>query len=85
MPLFTIILDYRGGTYIRQARGSSPKKALTSSVKSFDVFSPKGKEQVALAISQEEIVRVDGTSGVWCISALARGELALLHIVATAE
>jgi hypothetical protein len=81
--LFTIILDYRGGTYIRQARARSPKKALLKSLQDFDVVSPTTKTQIAWEIANENIVEVAGTRGVWCTSATLRGKLGLFHIVAT--
>jgi len=48
--LFTIVLDYRGGTYIRQARGRSPKKALLQSIQDFEVISSTTKTQIACKI-----------------------------------
>jgi hypothetical protein len=83
--LFTIILDYRGGTYIRQARGRSPKKALLQSIQDFEVISSTTKTQIASEIANENIVEVAGTRGVWCTSVTLRGKLGLFHIVATAS
>jgi hypothetical protein len=83
--LFTIILDYRGGTYIRQARAGSPKKALLQSIQDFDVISSTTKTQIASETANENIVEVAATRGVWCTSVTLRGKLGLFHIVATAS
>jgi len=83
MALFTIILEYRKGTYIRQVRGASPISAWRKAVGQFDFLSPSAKRR--LTNEADPVVTVEGKKRVWCITASLRGGLALAHIIETVE
>ena len=84
MPLFTIILEYGGGAYIRHVRSGSAKKAVINGLSQFEVLHSRIRKQLASDVAREELVEVEGTKGVWCCSAVAERSLILLHIIATA-
>ena len=90
MPLFTFFLDYRGGTYIRQAKARSPEAALKTWASNLDCngiqgFGPKRKKQLARELSSDEPVAIEGIQNAWCADAIVGGHLALVHFVRTAQ
>ena len=80
MPKFTLILEFRGGTYIRQLKAGSPKAALSKLAAGSD-----GKRKVFRALLDEHEVAIDGIANSWCSSASFQGRMALVNIVKTAE
>lgn len=80
MPKFTLVLEFRGGTYIRQVRARSPRAAL----KTLSSGSDRG-HRVFKALLDEKTVAIEGISNVWCSSASFQGRLALVNIVKTAD
>ena len=89
MNLYTIILDYAGGTYVTQIEAKSENAALrvwVSKLK-WEWVADCISEEVAAAFagSGDEAVALDGLSEVWCASASAKQGLALAKIVKTAS
>jgi hypothetical protein len=76
---FTLILEFRGGTYIRQVRASSPKGALKT------VDGTDSVTKVFCALRDETPVAIEGIANCWCSSTLYQSRLALVNIVKTAE
>ena len=90
MPLFTVVLDFRGGTYISQVRAASATKALTLWAKDLPVheiagMGPASKRDLVARLVEEEPVPLTGLSRAWCRSVLVRGHLALINLVETVE
>lgn len=90
MPLFTFIMDYRGGTYIRQVNAPSLTKALRHWANTFDQTEVKhlgisGKRALIKASAKDSPVPIDGTKNAWCFTAIVGGHLALANIVKTAR
>lgn len=86
--LYTVILDYKGGTYIAQVSARSPAAALPkwlSNLKNADLAKwGIARDELAKIInSSESVVPLDACLNVWCTSGLAKRGLALVHIVAT--
>ena len=87
--LFTMVLDYAGGTYLRQVKAASVEASLRAWAGS-DVWNaiPNVKKG-ARAMGEEFLsdhdapVPIDGATNVWCSSATVRGRLALVHVVET--
>jgi len=75
-----LILEFDGGTYIRQVKAASPKTALRKLAAGAD-----HKKDLLLALVDEGPVAIQGISNCWCSSATHRGKLALVNIVKTAE
>jgi hypothetical protein len=85
--LFTFLVEYKRGTYIKQVSASNVNSAL-------NVWRAKALEEIA-KLSQTplsnfvdlnlDLVRVDGCVNVWCLTSSVGNKLFLMNIVATAE
>lgn len=85
--LYTIVLDFRGGTYIGQATKGSAKDAVIAWANS---ISPEDanvwkldKEQLQRISRIDEAIAVEGCTGVWCLSGDIDGHMALIHVIQT--
>ena len=88
MHLYTILLDYAGGTYVAQTGATDEKAAVR------DWLGKLRSDRVAGAVSEEVAAAFDGAmdsplplgglAGAWCVSVSARQGLALVNIVKTA-
>ena len=89
MNLYTFIMEFKGGTYISQVSATSPRLACVKwakHLKAEEIFGLGQRGQLALIkeMQEEKPVRIHYTKGVWCVSALIRGQLALVNMVRTA-
>ena len=91
--LYTVVMDYRGGTYISQVDAGNVAGALetwadTLDQRSIGELGPRRKAgltddiKVQLSSGQEPAL-LDGLVNVWCAAASTSGGLALINIVAT--
>ncbi|MBL9046872.1 MAG: hypothetical protein JNK34_06095 [Tabrizicola sp.] len=80
MKLWTIVADYKGGTYIDQALASTIDAALR------DVGSRAEYDFLASLLDEslETPVKLDGMKNVWCTTLLFDDELLLINVVLTA-
>jgi hypothetical protein len=90
MPLYTFVLGFNGGTYIRQVRARSYKSAPAAWARALQPGEIQGIGASSLGklkskIEEDYPVPLDGPRNVWCIGALVRGKLALAHFIQTAE
>ena len=88
MHLYTFIMEYAGGSYVSQVKASSPKAACVKWAKALDAGKVVGLGQsskLALIkeIKEEVPVAIQNTLGVWCVTVLVRGKLALITFVQT--
>ncbi len=76
---FTLIADYKGGTYISQVRANSPEEAVIIWAENLDTksiagFKSKSKakliEQLQQQLEGDAPVLLDGLKNAWCTSAL---------------
>lgn len=86
--LFTFVLDFRGGTYLSQVWATSLNQACRKWVQQLDTkdiygLDPKSIPRLMEQMLEEFPVTVNGVQNVWCMSALIRGQLALIHIIQT--
>jgi hypothetical protein len=88
MALFTVILEFDGGTYISQFRASSPHDAAVKHadhvVKLNGMSTPRIRKRLGGQLSVETPVAIEGMRKVWCCSASVVRKLALVNVVATA-
>lgn len=84
--LFTFLVEYKGGTYIKQVKASNVSLAL-------NIWRTEALEELAelsqtspsnFAGFNSNIVQLDGCVNVWCLTLSFDGELLLMNIVATA-
>lgn len=90
MPLYTFLMDFKGGTYIRQIEAPSPRQACVKWAQSLDTsniegLGIKGRTSLAEQMKDEELTPINETINTWCVSALIRGSLALITLIRTEQ
>lgn len=91
--LFTIVMEYRGGTYIAQVAATRPETALKQWARQIDPIkiAHLGESRKAkLVTSIDEWIAergtaaaIAGTVNVWCHTEVIGGSLVLIHLIAT--
>lgn len=88
MHLYTVLLDYAGGTYTSQVNAADEGYALRQWVQDLSDRSLAGQisNEVAAAFvsMSDRPVEIEGLVSIWCASASAKQGLALANIVRTA-
>ena len=88
MALFTVVLEFGGGTYISQFKAASAHAAAIKhaahliSIKGMST--PSDRKRLAERLSLEQPVAIQRIRSVWCCSASVGRKFALVNIVATA-
>ena len=88
MKLYTVILDYAGGTYIKQVRAKSVASALSAWCESDALQGVSGLSRRSVPRLIEDLkgsrpVRLNECQNVWCSAASTTKQLALINIVET--
>lgn len=84
--LYTMVLDYKGGTYISQVSAESPEAAIANwaiSANEQDLSSWGLTREELAQLSEDRPIPIENCLNVWCASDSAEGGLMLLNIVAT--
>jgi hypothetical protein len=88
MALFTVLLEFDGGTYISQLRAPSAHLAATKHVTLLVSNKAIGtlatRKRLAVRLAGDKPVGIEGLRNVWCCSATVGKKFALVNIVATA-
>jgi len=85
--LYTLILEYRGGTYISQIHGESPTAAVKKWATTITELSLAewGLARTDLALlSDDNPIPLENCVGIWCLTGSAKNHLMLLNVIATA-
>jgi hypothetical protein len=84
--LYTVILEFLGGTYIAQVRAASPASAMSRWLERTDdrtfALWRVSREELRSIIAAYEPVKIKGLRGVWCVSGSVRRKFLLINIVA---
>jgi hypothetical protein len=81
MLRWTMVVDYDGGTYIRQAVSPSIEDAERRMIADDSAgFLPCLAEN-----APDDYAPIDGVENTWCISGLHKDKLVIAHIVLTAD
>lgn len=88
MATFTIILDFKGGTYIAQVKAHNAQQAClkwAAQIKPNEIanLGAIGKTQLQKELSEDKPVLLTGLVNVWCMTAYVRNSPALINIVQT--
>ena len=88
MHIYTIITDYKEGTYLSQFEGDNPKQALHNWAKKYDLNQIEGmgeseRTEVIEELLDEDLMPIKTLSNVWCASSTVNNNLLLIHIVKT--
>ena len=85
--LFTIVLEYKGGTYIAQSLADSPDAALSKWISEIrdEEFAEWGiaRNELAKLMKSENVIPINDCVNVWCISGSGKHGLVLVNLVAT--
>jgi hypothetical protein len=88
MHLYTLVLDYAGGTFVSQVRALNEQDALVRWMGMLSAHETVGlmSAEVVAAFRNvnEQPVALEGLTSAWCASGSAQGGLALVNIVRTA-
>lgn len=88
MALFTVLLEFDGGTYISQFRapsvGAAARMHATDLSANEAVGGLQTRRSLARYLRTEVPVAIAGVRNVWCNCATVGGKFALVNIVATA-
>lgn len=91
MKLFTVVLDFDGGTYVSQTRARTIAELSVRIAADIDWDAVLGRSRrdarrrYCAALSESEPVPVAGLVSVWCLSALFGRKVAVVHVVQTAD
>jgi len=83
---YTFVLEFLGGTYVRQGCGVSPELALRAWLRlaSEEDFEWEcHRLELLRAVGDKDAVPVEDCQNVWCLSGLAGDYLYLIHIIGT--
>lgn len=86
MNLYTIVLDFKGGTYTSQVEENSEELAMHKWVNSVDNILPELNiaERSAFAAETDLILTpLSGLQNVWCMSFSIDNSLALMNMIKT--
>jgi hypothetical protein len=87
MALFTVLLEFDGGTYISQFHATSPHNAALKHaahvIANKEMSSLVTRRRLADRLSLERPVAIEGVRNVWCCSASIGRKFALVNIIAT--
>jgi hypothetical protein len=85
--LYTVVLDYKGGTYIGQASGDSVTAALSQWVSRIrdEELAEWGitRDELSKIARSDKAVPLNGCLNAWCLSGSTSGGLALINVIAT--
>ena len=88
MPLYTFILEYKGGTYLSQNVSDAAASAFLKGAKKLEALDvtglgKKGKASLVEQMKTNEITAITGLTNVWCKTALISGRLAMVTVIQT--
>jgi hypothetical protein len=85
--LYTIVLDYKGGTYIGQASGDSATAALSqwvSGIRDEELAKWRiTRDELSKIAGSDEPIPLNGCLNAWCLSGSTNDGLVLINVIAT--
>lgn len=89
MSLFTLVLDYHGGTYLSQFDADTPTEAVGAWCRELHDNQLLGEPSSVVAEGimadavENSLVGIEGLCGAWCAATATAGGLALLNVIQT--
>ena len=86
--LFTLFIDYAGGTFISQSRNEFPESGFVSCIENWNtsslsnIISDSEKQTIIHDIRSETAIPIAGMINVWCMTLSLGDSPMLLHLVA---
>jgi hypothetical protein len=84
--LYTMVFDYKGGTYISQVAAESPRAAViewATAAKEQDLSTWRLTREELAQLFEDRPIPMENCLNVWCASGTTDGGLMLLNLVAT--
>jgi hypothetical protein len=85
--LFTVILEFGGGTYISQVNAQGPSEALTGWITAQSdtdlSFWKLDRTELTKLFAEDSPHALDGLQNTWCVSASLANGLVLANIIKT--
>ena len=86
---YTVVLDYKGGTYIGQAVGPSPKSAILlwiTGLSDHNLSAWKiSRDDLNKIVLSDDALPLNGCKNVWCITGSVKNDLVLINAIATED
>lgn len=89
LKLYTLVIDYKGGTYIAQSNAKSFIDAPTLCLESWNiegldtVLSEIDKQLLISEVEGQEFSALQDINNVWCGTAILNEELVLMNLIET--
>jgi len=85
--LFTVILEWAGGTYITQVSAESPERARALWVKKIkrgnNGLALSARASIGKSLIDSDVVAIRGCKSVYCATSVVNKKLALVNIIRT--
>jgi len=89
MHLYTVLLEYAGGTFVCQVKATDEQDALKNwliNLRDRGIAGDcSGEVATAFAGIADNLVPLEGLTNAWCATALTERDLALVNIVRTCD
>lgn len=88
MSLFTIVLEWQGGTYLAQVKAPSPSSAIRKwvggrAIQTVPALGARGRSSVLRDLEPDGPAPVERLSGVWSGCFVTTNALGLINVVKT--
>lgn len=88
--LYTLIMDFRGGTYISQVPGHEPHEAMMEGIANLpldgiEYMGARTKEALLEEASYSEPVEIEGHHNVYIATLSPFGHFTVIHMIQTAQ
>lgn len=86
--LYTLLIEYEGGSYLSQGKAFSPKEGVLACVQNQNISAINGlkeshREDFISEIQEDTATPVKSLKNVWCFCVTIKKETALLTLVQT--
>ena len=81
--LYSLILEFRGGTHISQGHGSTTMEGLFRCIYHLNKVDGLDCDELLEELDGEEDIEIEGLESIWCFTATIDGDLVLMNLVAT--
>jgi hypothetical protein len=91
MDLYTLILDFKGGTFVSQCLSSCKEDALYQGILDWDitgledVITGNSRNILLEDIENEDLIPLQGLKNVWSCSVFVGDELMFINLVSTKD
>ncbi len=89
MGLYTLIIEYDGGTYVMQAYAGSSKTAPSACIKQWDIrdlkdiITEQDKSVILELLKAERLIALSHTLNVWCGSVVLNNKSLIFNLILT--